>query len=76
MDQVFHTNITAYCQQNRYVRLAIYTELFTLIAILLTSKLNLISLPANIICKTTNVQQVILNVSQELEKNVKYVHSI
>ena len=28
---VFRTNIIAYCQQNRYVRLAIYTDLFTLI---------------------------------------------
>ena len=30
LDHVFHTNIIAYCQQNRYVRLAIYTDLFTL----------------------------------------------
>ena len=27
---VFHTNIIAYCQQNWYVQLAIYTDLFTL----------------------------------------------
>ena len=26
----FHTNIIAYCQQNRYVQLAIYTDLFFL----------------------------------------------
>ena len=26
---VFHTNIIAYCQQNQYVRLAIYTDLIT-----------------------------------------------
>ena len=31
LDHVFRTNIIAYCQQNRYVRLAIYTDLFTLI---------------------------------------------
>ena len=31
---MFHTNIIAYCQQNRYVRLAIYTDLFTLIFII------------------------------------------
>ena len=30
LDHVFHTNIIAYCQQNRYVRLAIYTDIFTL----------------------------------------------
>ena len=30
LDHVFHTNIIAYCQQNRYVRLAIYTDLFIL----------------------------------------------
>ena len=30
LDHVFHTNIIAFCQQNRYVRLAIYTDLFTL----------------------------------------------
>ena len=30
LDHVFHTNIIAYCQQNRYVRLAICTDLFTL----------------------------------------------
>ena len=30
LDHVFHTDITAYCQQNCYVRLAIYTDLFTL----------------------------------------------
>ena len=29
LDHVFHANI-AYCQQNRYVLLAIYTDLFTL----------------------------------------------
>ena len=28
-DHVFHINIIAYLQQNRYVRLAIYTGLFT-----------------------------------------------
>ena len=27
----FHPNIISYCQQNRYVRLSIYTDLFTLI---------------------------------------------
>ena len=31
LDHVFHTNIIAYCQQNQYIRLAIYTGLFTLI---------------------------------------------
>ena len=31
LDHVFHTNIIAYCQQNWYVRLAIYTDSFTLI---------------------------------------------
>ena len=30
LDHVFHTKLVAYCQQNRYVRLAIYTELFAL----------------------------------------------
>ena len=30
LDHVFHTNIIAYCQQNGYIRLAIYTDLFTL----------------------------------------------
>ena len=30
LDHLFHINIIAYCQQNRYVRLAIYTDLFTL----------------------------------------------
>ena len=30
LHQVFHTNIIAYCLQNWYVRLAIYTNLFTL----------------------------------------------
>ena len=28
---VFHANIIAYCQQNWYLQLAIYTDLFTLI---------------------------------------------
>ena len=32
LGHIFHTNIIAYCQQNRYVRLAIYTDLFTLIS--------------------------------------------
>ena len=27
LDHVFHANIIAYCQQNRYVRLGIYTDL-------------------------------------------------
>ena len=26
LDHVFHTNIIAYCQQNQYVRFAIYTD--------------------------------------------------
>ena len=30
LDHVFYINIIAYCQQNRYVRLAIYTDVFTL----------------------------------------------
>ena len=30
LDHVFHTNIIAYRQQNWYVRLAIYTDSFTL----------------------------------------------
>ena len=30
LDHVFHTNINAYCQQNRYVRFAMYTDSFTL----------------------------------------------
>ena len=30
LDHLFHTNIIAYCQQNRYARRAIYTDLFTL----------------------------------------------
>ena len=30
LDHIFHANIIAYCQQNQYVRLAIYTGLFTL----------------------------------------------
>ena len=30
LNHVFLTNIIAYCQQNRYVRFAIYTDLFTL----------------------------------------------
>ena len=30
LDHVSHTTIIAYCQQNRYVRLARYTDLFTL----------------------------------------------
>ena len=30
LDHVFHTNIIADCQQNWYVRLATYTNLFTL----------------------------------------------
>ena len=30
LGHVFHANIIAYCQQNWYVRLAIYTDLFTL----------------------------------------------
>ena len=30
LDYVFHTNIIAYCQQSRYVRFAIYTNLFIL----------------------------------------------
>ena len=29
-DQIFDTNIIAYCQQNWYVRLATYTDLFIL----------------------------------------------
>ena len=29
LHQVFYTNIIVYCQQNWYVRLAIYTDLFT-----------------------------------------------
>ena len=28
LDHVFHANIIAYCQQDRYVRLAIDTDLF------------------------------------------------
>ena len=32
LDQVFHANIIAYCQQNRYVWFAIYTDLFTLVS--------------------------------------------
>ena len=31
-DHVFHINIFAYCQQKRYVRLAIYTDLWTSIS--------------------------------------------
>ena len=31
LDHVFETNIIVYCQQNRYARLAIYKDLFTLI---------------------------------------------
>ena len=30
LDHVFHINIIAYCQQNRYVWLAMYTDLLTL----------------------------------------------
>ena len=30
LDYISHTTIIAYCQQNRYVRLARYTDLFTL----------------------------------------------
>ena len=30
MIALFHTNIIAYCQQNRYVQFAIYTDLFAL----------------------------------------------
>ena len=30
LDRVFHTSIIAYCQHDQYVRLAIYTDLFTL----------------------------------------------
>ena len=30
LDHIFHTNIVAYCQQNRYTPLAVYTDLFTL----------------------------------------------
>ena len=29
-DHVFYANIIAYCLQNRYVSLVIYTDLFTL----------------------------------------------
>ena len=32
LGHVFHTNIIAYCQQNRYVQLAVYIDLFTLMA--------------------------------------------
>ena len=32
-DHVFHTNVIAYCQQNRYIRLATYTDLLTLIGV-------------------------------------------
>ena len=34
-DRVFHTNIIAYCQQNQnqHVRLAIYTDSFTLMTV-------------------------------------------
>ena len=35
LDHVFYTNIIAYCQQNRYVRLAIYTDIFTLNGVVL-----------------------------------------
>ena len=31
LDHVFDTDIIAYCQQNRYLRLSMYTDLFTLI---------------------------------------------
>ena len=34
LDHVFHTNIIAYCQQNRCVWVAKYTDLFTLITFL------------------------------------------
>ena len=39
LDHVFHSNIIAYFQQNRYVRLGIYTDLFTLNCVFKYSKL-------------------------------------
>ena len=30
LDHVFHSNIIAYCQHNRYIRLPTYADLFTL----------------------------------------------
>ena len=35
VDHVFVSNIIAYSQQNRYVRLAIYTDIFTLNGVVL-----------------------------------------
>lgn len=34
LDHVFNTNIIVYCQQDWYVRLAIYTVFFNLIALI------------------------------------------
>ena len=31
LDHVFHDSIIAYCQQNRYLRLAIYTDLSSIV---------------------------------------------
>ena len=43
LDHVFHGNIIAYCQQNRCIRLAVYTDLFTLKTEIISSVESIIS---------------------------------
>ena len=56
LDHVFHTNIIAYCHQNRYVRLAIYTHLFTLMSFK----------------RVKNVEMEVLQVHPNLSHPLKY----
>ena len=58
LNHVFHTYIFAYCQQNRYVGYAIYTDLFTL---------NILHIAQENTCK---ICKIVKNTSSEKQKRM------
>ena len=58
LNHVFHTYIIAYCQQNRYVGYAIYTDLFTL---------NILHIAQENTCK---ICKIVKNTSSEKQKRM------